>query len=119
MSITSATTSTCQPKMTDTEKAKALVRLRRRLENYLVEFQYHECAEKRLIQGLVELLYCIRPRDRSTETIIDCVDKLTRGPLLRERGVGRGGDFCRGGIQCNGRRARRSAPDVFPKPQNW
>jgi len=84
MSITSATTSTCQPKMTDTEKAKALVRLRRRLENYLVEFQYHECAEKRLIQGLVELLYCIRPRDRSTETIIDCVDKLTRGPLLRE-----------------------------------
>jgi hypothetical protein len=84
MSLTPDTTPTCQRKMTDTEKAKAVVRLRRRLENYLVEFQYHECAEKRLIQGLVDLLYCIRPRDRSTETIIDCVDKLTRGPLLRE-----------------------------------
>jgi hypothetical protein len=83
MSNSPTTDSTRPRKMTTTEIARAQLRLRRRLEDYLVENQ-HPTAEKRFYQAMIELLYCIRPWDSGSETIVDSARKLMLKPALRE-----------------------------------
>ena len=84
MSNTPTTKSTRPRKMTITEIAQAQLRLRRRLEDYLIDNRHLNAAEKRFYQAIIELLYCIRPWDSGSEAIIDSVRKLMLKPALRE-----------------------------------
>ena len=63
--------------MTTTEIAQAKLRLRRRLEDSLSETPHQNGAERRFLQAMIDLLYCIQDYDSGAETIIDCVRKLT------------------------------------------
>ena len=77
MSTTQTTGTTPLRKITPAEITRAKVRLRRRLEDHLSD---HRCrgAEHRFIQSMIDLLYCVQEHDSGSETIIDCVNKLTR-----------------------------------------
>jgi hypothetical protein len=81
MSITPNTT---RPRMTTTEIAQATLRLRRRLEDSLSQTGYQHGGERRFIQAMIDLLYCISASDSGSETVIECVRKLTLKPRLRK-----------------------------------
>jgi hypothetical protein len=82
--MSQATNATRPRKMTTTEIAQATLRLRRRLEDSLPERLRDNAAERRFIQAMIDLLYCISAYDSGSETIIDCVRKLTLKPRLRK-----------------------------------
>lgn len=72
-------------KMTSTEITKATLRIRRRLEDYLIDMpRYGNQAELRFIQAMIEVLYCIRAGDSGAEAIVNSVRNLTLRPRLRE-----------------------------------
>jgi hypothetical protein len=63
---------------------QAIVRFRRRLEDYLEEIPYQNGAERRFIQAMIDLLYCIRTRDKGSDEIINSVRKLMLKGRLRD-----------------------------------
>jgi hypothetical protein len=77
------TTKPTRPRMTTTEIAQATLRLRRRLEDALSGGLYENDAERRFLQAMIDLLYCISASDSGSETIIDSVSKLTLKRRLR------------------------------------
>jgi hypothetical protein len=83
MSITPTIKSTRPRKMTYAEIAQVQLRLRRRLEDSLSETPRQNAAERRFIQAMIDLLYCIHKFDRGSETIIDSVRKITQVGQLR------------------------------------
>ena len=74
--MTSATASARRRKMTDDEKAKAILRLRSKLEISLVGY-HGNFGERRFLKSMIDLLYCVRFSDSDAEIIIDSVRQLT------------------------------------------
>jgi hypothetical protein len=82
MSTTSTINTTRPPKKTRIEIAKATLRLRRKLEDSLFEFEGSD-AEHSLIKMMIDLLYRLDFHDRDAEIIIDSIQRLTLGRRLR------------------------------------
>ena len=74
--------STRSQKKTPKEIAKAALRLRRQLENSLLEYD-GSYAERRFVKAMVDLLYSVGIFDRDVEIIIDSVRNLTSKKRLR------------------------------------
>lgn len=76
MSIT-ATVKTNRPYENPyTVRAKATLRLRRRLENSLIGHGLGH-AERRFVKSMIDLLYCVSIYDRDTDVVIESVRNLT------------------------------------------
>jgi hypothetical protein len=69
-------------KKTADEKAKAALRLRRRLEDSLFEFDASS-AERRIVKVMIDLLYRLSPYDRDIEINTVSVRNLTLKRRLR------------------------------------
>jgi hypothetical protein len=80
--VTPRTKPTRPYKMTSAEKTKAILRLRRRLEDSLSVYNHY--AERRFIVATIDLLYCFSSFDRDVEAIIVGLSKLTQKGRLRD-----------------------------------
>ena len=69
-------------KRTTDENAKACLRLRRQLEDSLIEGNGN-CAERRILKALIDLLYSVNIFGTQAEIIVDSVRNLTQRGRLR------------------------------------